>query len=162
MKWGLHMNLGVKKGGAGRHEAYVLEFEPKAMTITLQALFVTEFLYGIIIALEKTSILLLYIRIFGIHAWFRRLTWGLIVYIWMWGISESVVAVFQCSPVRHQWDVQTPGTCINQTNFYRWIPIPNVLHDLVMLLAPVPIVWGLQIGVRQKMAITMIFVTGSL
>ena len=127
-----------------------------------QALFVTEFLYGILIPFEKTSILLLYLRLFRVHRWFRYTSYGLIAYIWAWGISESIVAVVQCMPVEFQWNKSIEGTCIDQLAYFRWVSVPNVIHDVVMLIVPVPIVWNLQIGLRQKFALSTIFAIGSL
>ncbi|KAI2640772.1 hypothetical protein GGS26DRAFT_599741 [Hypomontagnella submonticulosa] len=152
----------VKFGGVGRHEAYVLKFMPEAMISWAQTLFVTELMYGILFPLEKTSILLLYLRFFQIHRWFRFTTYVLIAYIWMWGVSEVLVAIFQCNPVAYQWDRTISGTCIDQLGYYRWVSVPNVVHDVAMLILPAPVVWKLQIGLRQKLALTGVFLIGSI
>lgn len=141
---------------------FVLQTEPQAMTSWAQTLFVTEFLYGLLIPLEKTSILLLYLRLFRVHRWFRLAIYGLIAYIWMWGVSETLVSVFQCSPVEHQWVKAMSGTCIDELAYYRWISVPNVAHDVVMLFLPLPMVWSLQIDGQKKLALTSVFLMGSM
>jgi len=127
-----------------------------------QTLFVTEFIYGLLMALEKSAILLLYLRLFHIHRWFRVTTYVLLVVIWMWGISESLVAIFQCKPVTLQWNKKLDGTCINQLEYYRYVRVPNVIHDLVMLVLPLPVVWKLRIAIRQKIALMSVFLFGSM
>lgn len=149
-------------GMVGRHQAYVRKFEPKAMRAWAQTLFVTELIYGIIMALEKTSILLLYLRLFNIHRWFRFTTYALIISIWMWGISESLVAVLQCQPVAFQWNKEINGKCIDQLDYYRYVRVPNVIHDVVMLALPAPVVWKLRITIRQKVALLCVFLFGAL
>ncbi|KAF2799237.1 hypothetical protein K505DRAFT_266182 [Melanomma pulvis-pyrius CBS 109.77] len=152
----------VKLGRVGRHQAYVLEFEPKAIVSWAQTLFVTELIYGLLMALEKTAILLLYLRLFQIHRWVRLTTYALITFIWMWGIIESLVAIFQCKPVAFQWNKNLEGTCIDQIAYYRYVRVPNVVHDIVMLVLPMPVVWKMQIAVRQKLALICIFSLGSI
>lgn len=127
-----------------------------------QTLFVTEFIYGIVIATEKTAILILYHRIFQIQRWFRYLVYAMIAYIWAWAISELLVAIFQCHPIAYQWDTTIDGRCINRLAFYRWISIPNLVHDVALLVIPAPMVWKLQISKQQKMALSLVFLLASL
>jgi hypothetical protein len=140
----------------------VLKYNPEQLTAWAQTLFVTEMIYGLLIALEKTSILLLYRRLFSVHRWFRMSTTILIAYAWMWAVSEALTAIFQCQPVALQWDKTLQGTCIDQLAFFRWISVPNVIHDVAMLLLPIPIIWKLQINIRQKIALSSVFLIGSM
>ncbi|KAI0404425.1 hypothetical protein F4802DRAFT_227587 [Xylaria palmicola] len=153
----------VLYGGVGRHEKYVLEYQPQALVAWAQTLFVTELLYGLVFPIEKTTILLLYLRLFRIHRWFRITTYVLIAYIWMWGISEVVVAIAQCTPVAFQWDKKIEGGhCIDQLSYYRWVSVPNIIHDVVMLIMPLPVVWTLKLDIRKKLALTGVFLIGSI
>lgn len=154
--------IGVKDGGVGRHEPWIIENSPQSMKAWAQSLFVTELIYGMLIPTEKTSILLLYIRLFGIRRWFRCTAYGMIAYIWMWGISEFVVALVQCIPVEYQWNKSIDGTCIKQIDYFRWICAPNAIHDVVMLILPVRVVLQLQIPNRQKLALMGVFLIGSM
>ncbi|KAH9896197.1 hypothetical protein F4778DRAFT_783479 [Xylariomycetidae sp. FL2044] len=166
--WVLMMGLianvifSVKSGAVGRHEAYVLQYEPRALISWAKALFITEILYGILIPMEKTSILLLYLRLFYIHRWFRFVTFGMMAYIWIWGICEALVGTFQCTPIEYQWNRQIEGHCFDQLAYFHWHAIPNIIHDVVMLIVPAPVVWKLQITVRQKIALSSVFLIGSI
>jgi hypothetical protein len=135
---------------------------PEAMVRWTQALLVTECIYGVIFPLEKTSILLLYLDLFRVHRWLRITIYAMIVYIWMWGISIMLVAIFQCNPIPSLWDKTIDGTCIDQLSFYRWLGIPNTIHDISMLIVPAPAVWQLQMPRKQKMAVTGVFLVGSM
>ena len=154
--------LGVRIGGVGRHEAFILEQNPQTLGTWAQTLFVVILLHAPLMALEKTSILLLYRRIFSIQPWFRISTTILIVYIWCWAASEFLVAIFQCKPVAYQWNKELNGTCIDQLAFFRWISVPNLIHDIAMLVLPLPMIWNLQVGTRQKFALSLVFLIGSL
>ncbi|KAF3762720.1 hypothetical protein M406DRAFT_323664 [Cryphonectria parasitica EP155] len=154
--------LCASHGDAGRHEAWILLNEPTAFVRFAQTLFAMEILYSMAIAIMKTSILLLYRRIFGVERWFRHFTWGLIVYVWLWALSETIVAIVQCTPVAYQWDKTLNGVCIDQLATYRFIPLPNVLHDVVLLALPTPMIWALQkVSRAQKIALTVVFLIGS-
>lgn len=149
-------------GGVGRHEAYLAMYEPYALVSWAQTLFVTELLYGLLFPIVKTAILWLYLRLFHIHTWFRVAANILIAYIWLWAISGISVALAQCRPLAHAWDMSVGGRCIDQLSYYRWISVPNVIHDVVMLVLPLPVVWTLQIGLRQKLALSAVFFIGSM
>jgi len=121
-----------------------------------------EVLYGIAMPLEKTAILLLYLRLFSVHRWFQLTNYVLIITIWLWGISKLFIAIFQCKPIAFQWDKTIQGTCINQIDYYRWIRLPNLIHDVVILVLPIPVIWRLRIAIHQKIALMSIFALGSL
>ncbi|OTB02098.1 hypothetical protein M426DRAFT_62784 [Hypoxylon sp. CI-4A] len=158
--------ISVKYGGVGRHESYVRAYEPQALISWALSIFVTGILYSLLFPIEKTAILLLYLRLFHIHHWFRLTTYFLIAYIWVWGIVELFVYTFLCKPVSYQWNqwYQPPvqGTCFNQVSYFRWISVPNVIHDIVMLFLPAPIVWNLKIELRKKLALSCVFLVGSI
>lgn len=128
-----------------------------------QTLFGMEILYTLAIAVEKTSILLLYRRIFGDQHWFKVFIWGMLIYIWLWAMSEFVVTLVQCIPLAYLWDKSLDGACIDQLATYRYIPIPNVIHDVILLALPGPMIWQLpKVSSQQKMALTAVFLIGSL
>ncbi|KAI1374031.1 integral membrane protein [Hypoxylon crocopeplum] len=152
----------VKLGGVGRHESYVLKFEPETMRPWALSLFAGEITYIMLFPFEKTSILLLYLRLFRVQRWFRFTAYIMIAYIWIWSITATFVALFQCNPISYVWDKSISGTCIDQFSYLRWNTVPNVIHDIAMLIMPVPIIWKLQVELRQKLALSCVFVVGSL
>lgn len=128
-----------------------------------QTLFAMEILYSLAIAIGKTSILLLYYRIFGVQRGFRMFIWAMVIFLWMWALAETIISVVQCTPVAYQWDKSLDGACIDQLATYRYIPLPNVVHDVVLLALPTPMIWQLQkVSIHQKLALTLVFLIGSL
>ena len=131
------------------------------MVLWAQTLLATELLYALLIPLTKTIILLLYLRLFNINRWFRFATYGLLGYIWMWGAALILTSIFECSPISYQWDKTIEGRCIDQLAYFRWICVPNAIHDVAILLIPAPVVWKLKIDMRRKMALLCVFFLGS-
>lgn len=40
--------------------------------------------------------------------------------------------------------------------------VPNIVTDLIMLLLPMPVIWRLKLPTKQKIALTGVFLLGSL
>ncbi|KAL2056335.1 hypothetical protein ABVK25_003358 [Lepraria finkii] len=77
-----------------------------------------------------------------------------------WGFGVIFSSIFQCSPVSYAWTMSPPGHCINLLAFYRWLSLPNLLADVIMLLMPVNMIWKLQVTFRQKLALSGVFLMG--
>ena len=60
-----------------------------------------------------------------------------------WWISITLAAAFICSPIKSAWDPDVQGKCGNQYVLDIIAPIPWILTDFAILLAPLPIVWKL-------------------
>ena len=111
----------------------------------------------------KTSLILLYYRIFGVVRWFRWLlavAWSIVL---LYYVIALFVAVFECTPVTFYWDKNIKGgTCIDQNSFYRWNGVANLLIDFMILCLTMPMVWRLKLGIRQKISLSSIFLLGVL
>lgn len=151
----------------GRHLEWVEANVPTGLIPWAQTLFVMQLLFGFQVALTKTSILLLYRRIFQVHKWFRYLIYGLIAYIWAWAVGKTLTSVLQCRPLSYVWYQYDPalhhtGRCIDLLAYYRWIGPPNSIHDLAMVVIPAAMVWTIKTSTHQRIAITGVFLFGSL
>lgn len=127
-----------------------------------QNIFSVEVIYVCILATLKTSILAFYLRIFQIQRWLRWMLYGLIAYLWMWWVSVFIAIFLQCQPLAYLWDLSLNGTCFDRTAFYRWLSVPSLVHDVALLVIPVPMVWNLQMPIKQKVALCCVFIVGSL
>lgn len=73
-----------------------------------------------------------------------------------------VVSIIPCRPQRRFWDlINTPGYCVNLTALALAGGVFNITTDLIILVLPVREVWKLNLPVRQKVALIVIFATGS-
>ncbi|KAI1123324.1 hypothetical protein F5Y10DRAFT_270188 [Nemania abortiva] len=154
--------ISVVIGGEGRHFAYLMQFEPQAIIPRGQTLFTTQIFHSLVLPLAKTSILLLILRLFSSIRWLCYATYVLITYIWLWSATELLLTIFQCIPIAAQWDRSLGGTCINQVVYFRAISALSTVHDLAMLILPLPVVWKLQLETRRKIALSGVFLVGSI
>ncbi|OKO94387.1 hypothetical protein PENSUB_11654 [Penicillium subrubescens] len=125
--------------------------------------FVLELLdFPLCITPAKISLLLFYVRIFCIRK-FQILVYIVGSLVLAIGITVFFQTIFQCSPISYGWDQSVgPGTCIDQTIFYRYISSFNVLTGILILALPLPLVWKLQAPKAQKIALTAVFLLGGL
>ena len=111
----------------------------------------------------KTSLILLYYRIFGIIRWFRWLlaaVWSIVV---LYFVVCVLVAVFECRPVQFYWNKSIQaGRCIDQNQFYRWNGVANLLIDFAIWTLPMPVIWTLNLDRRQKWSLSAVFLLGLL
>ena len=111
----------------------------------------------------KTSLILLYYRIFGVVRWFRYLLAAMFAIVLQYFIVCLFVAVFECKPVAFYWDKSIEnGTCINQKQFYRWNGVANLLIDFLVWMLTLPLVWRLHLSLRQKLSLSFVLVLGLL
>ena len=110
----------------------------------------------------KISILLFYLRIFGTPR-FRILSYVVGSLVLATGIGVFFATVFQCVPLERAWNNSTRGgSCFDQQAFYRYVSLPHIVTDLLILIMPLPFVWGLQKRLAQKLALTGVFLLGGL
>ncbi|KAL8837395.1 MAG: hypothetical protein Q9176_005701 [Flavoplaca citrina] len=111
----------------------------------------------------KTSLILLYYRIFGVVRWFRYLLAAMWAIVLQYFIVCLYVAVFECKPVAFYWDKSIAnGTCIDQKRFYRWNGVANLLIDFLVWMLTLPLVWRLQLSLRQKLSLSFVLILGLL
>ena len=85
----------------------------------------------------------------------------------MWSYSffyAVAVAVLlgQCVPRTKIWIFDLPGRCINIGVACILFAITNVLTDLITLASPVLVLWQLQMPLRRKAGVSIVFVMGFL
>ena len=124
-------------------------------------LLVGEILYTLSLVAIKISILQLYRSIFpgrGFIITTNVVGAGVIA----WGIAVILVSIFQCNPVRGEWDLTVPATCISLEHFYIGNAVPNIVMDAIILALPIQNVWALQMSLRQKYVVSGLFLLGGL
>ncbi|KAL2359488.1 hypothetical protein RJZ56_007656 [Blastomyces dermatitidis] len=127
--------------GFGRHEH---ELTPQERIDALIWIFVAQVLYKVILCLTKTSIVLLYLRVFYAQKSFRWTCYVLIAFNIVSGIAFIPPTIWQCSPVHAFWDRSVPHRCIK--NLANWLSyaLINILTDVAILILPIRQVMHLQ------------------
>lgn len=121
-----------------------------------------QVLYFTNAVLTKISLLLLYRRIFGVVKNFRIALWVSSFFVLGYWIACTILAFLGCQPLQKNFDKTIPGHCVDLINFFRWNGICNLLIDFLILLLPLPMVWHLNIALRQKISLSAIFGLGIL
>lgn len=152
----------VQMAGVGRHTA---SFGPETDMMLGrwgQILYVELLIYSFAVPLPKLVLLLFYVRIFS-NRRFKIACYVVGAFVVAWCPAVFFTDVFQCSPIALAWDKSiTSGTCINVLAFFRYIAIPVVLSDAVLLIMPLPMIWQLHMNHKQKLALSSVFLLGSL
>ena len=74
-----------------------------------------------------------------------------------------LTAFLHCQPFAYNWDRSIPnGHCANDNIIGYTITSVNVITDLVVLILPIPWLWGMNMAVPKRMAVVGLFVLGSL
>ncbi|KAH6870936.1 hypothetical protein B0T10DRAFT_376757, partial [Thelonectria olida] len=64
-----------------------------------------------------------------------------------------LLSVFRCTPVRKAWDASIEGRCVDQVSIWMAGSICNIVTDCLVTCVPMPYLWGLQMGIRGKIAL---------
>ena len=70
--------------------------------------------------------------------------------------------VFQCRPIRAGWDFFLPGHCASLQQITVATGAFNIVSDVAIVLAPIPIVVKLQLPRAKMVGLLVIFATGFL
>lgn len=108
----------------------------------------------------KLSILLFYLQIFS-NSKLRVVVFGLAIIVTTYSIASVLVVIFPCFPVAKTWDITiTGGYCVDLPVFYVANLSLNSATDIAVLVLPFHLLWNLRIPLREKVAVTGIFMTG--
>ncbi|KAK7979840.1 hypothetical protein PG989_012297 [Apiospora arundinis] len=151
---------GVKPNGLGRD---VWTLRDDQITNFGMYFYILEILYFTQISLVKLSLLFFYMRIFPGRG-IRRLLWATVVFNCLFGLSFSLVAVFQCSPIPfywEKWDGLHQGTCFN-INAMGWSNAAiSIALDIWMLAIPLWQLRSLKLHWKKKIGVAAMFSVGT-
>ncbi|CZT24213.1 uncharacterized protein RCC_09931 [Ramularia collo-cygni] len=146
--------------GIGR-DVWTVPFQN--LTRILELYFIAEILYLVTLPAIKIGILCTYLRIFQ-QPRFRKLVYATIALNGAYAITFIFITIFQCAPVNyawHKWDGTRPGSC-NSINAQSWASaIINIILDIVVVALPMPMLWGMNLNLRKKLLVMLMFGVGS-
>jgi hypothetical protein len=73
--------------------------------------------------------------------------------------------IFLCSPITFawtQWDGEHTGKCNNNNTLSYANASISILLDLVALSLPIPQIWNLQLSLKKKIGVLLMFSVGAL
>ena len=110
----------------------------------------------------KMSILLLYLRLFGVNKLFRYSTWLTIFFVFGYLFSNLLTQLFGCSPISKYWNSTLPGHCINYTKAGLCYGSMNIISDFIIFVLPLRMVWKLKLSRKEKIGLSLVFMTGAM
>ncbi|KAM3076677.1 hypothetical protein ACMFMG_007482 [Clarireedia jacksonii] len=135
-------------------------FDYAPHTTYLKISFIIAILYFTVVTAIKTSILLMYRRIFTVSL--GRAYPVLMSIIVMWWLSGTVATIVSCIPVSRLWiGPSAGGYCFNFNIFWMAMGVVEILVDSCILILPVRIVLGLHMSNDHKIMVSGIFLLGS-
>ncbi|KAF4456021.1 hypothetical protein F53441_1742 [Fusarium austroafricanum] len=155
----LGISLTLLNLGAGNHmwDVPVAEFVPKFWQSSIGA----TLTYATSISLAKLSVLTFYLRI-SPDRFVRRAVHVLRVLVCTYTLVYVCLVVFRCQPISSGWDLTIEGKCISKQLLVVFLVCCSVVVDAFLLLLPIRIVQPLQIPLRQKISLAVLFATGGM
>lgn len=111
----------------------------------------------------KTSLLLLYLRVFWVHEYVRVSCYATLGIVVLWSVASILATMFQCIPVQAAWDEAiTSKVCINSNAQWYQYGIINIITDVMILSLPVREVLRLHTSKSEKYGLLVTFLVGSM
>ncbi|KAH7078145.1 hypothetical protein BKA63DRAFT_509850 [Paraphoma chrysanthemicola] len=133
------------------------------ITYTLYLFWISECTYFALITFIKLQFLLFYLQIFPDQR-FRRIVYCVIAFNLASMIAFIFSCIFLCSPINlawTQWDGEHTGKCNNNNTLSYANASISILLDLVALALPIPQIWKLQLSLRKKIGVLLMFSVGA-
>lgn len=134
------------------------------ITEFIKYFYIIEIFYFLEVATMKIALLFFFLRIFPANN-VRRLLWGTIAVVSLYGISFVFAGIFQCGPVSFfwdKWDGAHKGQCID-INALAWSNAAiSIALDLWMLCIPMVQLKKLKLDWRRKISVGFMFFVGTL
>jgi hypothetical protein len=112
---------------------------------------------------SKLPLILLLQRLFGIKVWFHRTCTGLMIFAAIGFLTAYLWVGVRCSPDLHKPDIMLLLQCVQAA-----VPTGisrnsiSLFVDVVVFVLPLFIISDLKLSLRTKIAVSLVFLTGSL
>ena len=93
---------------------------------------------------------------------FRTAATSMGVVCLLWFLAATLIFAIPCILVQKAWILQLEGTCFNTKPALIVVQVLNSLLDFGLIALPMGVVRKLQLPVRQKTQLCLIFVLGGL
>ncbi|KAI0000275.1 hypothetical protein F4779DRAFT_148648 [Xylariaceae sp. FL0662B] len=144
--------------GLGAHTA---DLPWDVVTIHIKATIGYSWTWTIATTLCKLSILFLYLELFGTNKAFRRVIWALILLNVIFPIVFIILFNTPCSKLSDSWDPILSQTQCRSVAKEEVASVGATLGlDLCVVMAPIPIIWRLQMPLKKKVAVCSMFSLG--
>jgi hypothetical protein len=108
---------------------------------------------------------------------FQRVAWVVIAILIAWIVANTFASIFACWPIQAQWKVLSHSQCVDIRALYTSGVISNTIIDgqselklqqnmlsltplVIVIVVPIYNVWQLQMPLRRKIGVCLIFALG--
>ncbi|KAF7591206.1 hypothetical protein BBP40_001865 [Aspergillus hancockii] len=151
------ITIAQTRWGLGLHAAYFPDANVKPFS---KMQYAGGPIYAMSLLGFKVSLLASYLRIGGFVKVYRLIIIIAIGAVVINQVLFTFLFIFPCTPIAKQWDHEIRGTCINTLKSYYGLAGTSLGYDLVIIALPLPVLWNLQLGKRQKIALCCVFAIG--
>ncbi|RMY78999.1 hypothetical protein D0863_00312 [Hortaea werneckii] len=127
----------------------------------LQWMWASIWVYYLALGAAKCSIILQYLRIFP-HNKFRLACYILLAVIGVYTAWTFFSSLLACIPVASFWDKSIEGHCLARLPVWFTNAALNIVTDIATVVIPLPVLKGLQLPKRQKIALMIVFGLGGI
>ncbi|KAF7530961.1 hypothetical protein G7054_g9329 [Neopestalotiopsis clavispora] len=145
--------------GLGK-DLYMVPFDD--ITFVLEMYYYSEILYLIVIFLTKISILCFYLRVFPKKS-LRIRVYVVIGLTGACALAFIPITVFQCTPIPGawlRWDGTYEAECRDVMVQALWGAIASIALDLATIMLPMTELWALNLSIRRKVGVMLMFAVG--
>ncbi|KAK4502811.1 hypothetical protein PRZ48_006237 [Zasmidium cellare] len=152
--------------GFGKHRA---NLPPQEFSTAVFYFYLYQICYKMIGGFTKLNFCFLYVRIFGREEVFTRIVHWNTAIIAAGSVAFTVGTIFQCMPIKYNWDNRGDGYCISNLGFWYSHAGFNTLMDIVffelmifqVFLLPMWPIWKLHMLKRRKLGLIAVFGLGA-
>jgi len=146
--------------GAGRH---TWDISSQDFMVAMKFNFITQIASIYSLLFLKVSICLFIVRL-GPRPIYKILCQGTAIILTVYTIACGFTIIFQCTPIEKIWNrMGVEGHCFTKAQLMGLSyahTATSVFTDFLLVLIPVPIVWNVQLPVRQKAILTFVLTLG--
>ncbi|PTB75056.1 hypothetical protein M440DRAFT_1458429 [Trichoderma longibrachiatum ATCC 18648] len=115
-----------------------------------------KILYKVATCLTKSSLGMLYLRIFPGHR-FRIAVIGVVGVTVAYTFAAVLLTVFACKPIEKAWRKTLPGVCVNSISIWYSTSVLNIVTDILIIGLPVNEIRRLQLRLARKLLLCALF-----
>ncbi len=139
---------------------------PAVAEFRAQIVFALELIYNICHLAIKLSLLFLYRAVLTFNNPRFKAAWYAIgAYVLAFTVTTIFGTLFQCTPMHYGWDRiygRMKGHCVDLKAEVSSTAVLNAVGDVLLLILPIPTLWNLQLPLKQRIGLCMIFLLGIL
>ncbi|KAK6825592.1 hypothetical protein PG987_013086 [Apiospora arundinis] len=123
--------------------------------------YVTTLFYVLCAVLAKLSLSVYYLRL-SPSIWYRRSVCAVINLLVVYSFILACALIFSCSPISKVWHTDVPGACLDRSALYTAVAVMDILTNAILLVLPIPMVYGLPMPIKRRVCAAGIFAIGLL